>query len=74
MQQQLSKLREENVLLIEALENVINSWNKRMGGDVEELKTTNINGDIIEFWSPIASLIDSEPIHKAKELLNNLKK
>lgn len=68
------KLREDNALLIEALENVISSWNKRMGGDIEELKTTNIHGDVIKFWSPIASLIDSEPIHKAKELLTNIKK
>lgn len=65
-------LVKERELLIEALNDIIYSWNKRMSGDTEELKTTNINGDIIEFWSPIASLIDSEPIHKAKELLNNL--
>ena len=66
------ELKAANRELAEALEGVVNSWNKRMAGDVERLVASNIKG-VNPYWSPIASLVDSEQIAKAKTALNNHK-
>jgi hypothetical protein len=51
----------------EALEGVIKSWDERMNGEVEQLKHSEEGG--FDYWSPVASLVDSKAIAAARKAL-----
>lgn len=74
----INKTKDDNYLspkdeLLNALEEIVKSWDDRSGGEREVLKK-GIMKDMPDFWSPSASLVSSPPIAKARELLNKYKK
>lgn len=58
-----------SLMLLEALEKIINSWNDRTNGEKEVLKTNAEYG--FKYWSPVASLVDSETIANARKAISS---
>jgi hypothetical protein len=63
--------RQRAKVLADALWEIIKSWDNR-GPDKEELKENKEYG--FNYWSPVASLVDSVAIAKAREALNTYNK
>lgn len=69
------RLATENIEeLKHAAKNILNDWNERMGGDIEEQKTSLVDGTNFTYWSPAASLVSSKYIAPLRKLLPNLPK
>lgn len=71
-QEKLNDERERAKELIETIKGVLDSWNKRNALEIEE-KKYNKEHDFY-YWSPVASMVDSEPIHNLKQALDTYNK
>jgi len=71
LQKEIVNLCEDKMVLMEALQAIVNNWDKRMTGDKEILKK---GGSELQFdyWSPSASMVSSEFIASAREALNKV--
>ena len=67
MKGDIKPLQQENILLKKCLQDIISSWDKSMRGAVEEKQFDKFFG--IEYWIPSGSIVESEYISAARQLL-----
>lgn len=60
--------------LVEALQRIINNWDKNMMGDREEYKESEVNGKNYKYWSPSGCIVSSEFISAAREAISKATK
>ena len=73
LQKENEELKAINGELVEALKNIIASWDESMRGDKEVFKESDMLPNQNGYWSPAGAIIKSETIAMARIILSKIK-